>query len=284
MTPASRPRDSGRVSAVAGRQPGQRRPSGGDRPGARGERRGPDERRCCRRRAHRRQGGCAVGDLPPARVRRLERIRSSPARSRAAHGRRAATARSADARAPPQHSAARSTSTRRQDGEAPAIDFAGAGRTVPWATWYENTSRRPASATTTSSPVGSTTPATPIRASGSSPARPWSGRRNSAGPLAEHPHRPGRREPVGGRRLGGRSDQAGPVGDVAGDGANASGNGKDQIFTSATRVPDRPTATASSRRVSPTARHVPAIGGFCWQQVGIERLGTRPVDERRPDA
>src|SRR5665213_3488285 len=26
-----------------------------------------------------------------------------------------------------------------QNGEAPAIDFAGAGRTVPWATWYENT-------------------------------------------------------------------------------------------------------------------------------------------------
>src|SRR5262249_36325996 len=25
-----------------------------------------------------------------------------------------------------------------QDGEAPAIDFAGGGRTVPWATWYEN--------------------------------------------------------------------------------------------------------------------------------------------------
>jgi len=25
------------------------------------------------------------------------------------------------------------------DGEAPAIDFAGSGRTVPWATWYENT-------------------------------------------------------------------------------------------------------------------------------------------------
>ena len=27
-----------------------------------------------------------------------------------------------------------------QDGEAPSIDFAGAGRTVPWASWYENTS------------------------------------------------------------------------------------------------------------------------------------------------
>ena len=28
-----------------------------------------------------------------------------------------------------------------QDGEAPAIDFAGAGRTVPWATWYERDQR-----------------------------------------------------------------------------------------------------------------------------------------------
>src|SRR5262249_40451022 len=27
-----------------------------------------------------------------------------------------------------------------EDGEAPAIDFAGAGRTVPWVTWYEDTS------------------------------------------------------------------------------------------------------------------------------------------------
>ena len=27
-----------------------------------------------------------------------------------------------------------------QDGEAPAIDFAGTGRTVPWASWYESTS------------------------------------------------------------------------------------------------------------------------------------------------
>jgi hypothetical protein len=26
-----------------------------------------------------------------------------------------------------------------QDGEQPAVDFAGAGRTVPWAAWYENT-------------------------------------------------------------------------------------------------------------------------------------------------
>jgi hypothetical protein len=27
-----------------------------------------------------------------------------------------------------------------QDGEAPSIDFAGTGRTVPWAAWYEHTS------------------------------------------------------------------------------------------------------------------------------------------------
>ena len=27
-----------------------------------------------------------------------------------------------------------------EDGEAPSIDFAGAGRAVPWATWYEENS------------------------------------------------------------------------------------------------------------------------------------------------
>ena len=90
--------------------------------------------------------------------------------------------------------------------------------------------RRRASAPRTSSPAASTTPATRTRASGSSPARAvaWAG--EPSGPVAEHPHRPGRRESVRGRRLGGRSDQARSVGDLAGDGANAPGLGKDQIF------------------------------------------------------
>ena len=41
--------------------------------------------------------------------------------------------------------------------------------------------------------------------------------------IAEHPHRPERGEPVGGRRLRGRSDQAGSVGDLAGDDDSARG-------------------------------------------------------------
>ena len=47
-----------------------------------------------------------------------------------------------------------------QDGEAPAIDFAGAGRAVPWATWYESTTGA-GSGKTTSSRAGSTNAATP---------------------------------------------------------------------------------------------------------------------------
>ena len=71
--------------------------------------------------------------------RRRRTTRSSRARSRTARGRRAATARSAGARAPARQFTGSLNFDQEQDGEAPAIDFAGAGRTVPWATWYENT-------------------------------------------------------------------------------------------------------------------------------------------------
>ena len=46
-------------------------------------------------------------------------------------------------------------------------------------------------------------------------AQQW--RRRPAGPVAEHPYRPGRREPLGGGRLGGQSARARPVGHLAGD-------------------------------------------------------------------
>ena len=44
-----------------------------------------------------------------------------------------------------------------QEAEAPSIDFAGAGRTVPWVSWYEPNPQLGA-ATTTSSPAASTPP------------------------------------------------------------------------------------------------------------------------------
>ena len=58
----------------------------------------------------------------------------------------------------------------RQDGEAPEIDFAGAGRTVPWATWYEHTTGTGFSNNNVFASRFDNT-GTPTRTSGSSPGR-----------------------------------------------------------------------------------------------------------------
>ena len=68
-------------------------------------------------------------------------------------------------------------------------------------------------------------------------------------------------------------------------GANAPGTGKDQIFTVKPLGP----GTANCDGIKPVGvsdgtGHVPAIGGFCWNQVGVERLGPDPsmnVDRTR---
>ena len=116
-----------------------------------------------------------------------------------------------------------------QDGEAPAIDFAGAGRTVPWATWYEDT--------TGTGFAQENIFASRFDNTGDANQGKWifagQSRGNGGGrvpvPVAEHPHRPGRREPLGGRGFGRRPDQAGSVGHLAGDDDRAD-TGKDQIF------------------------------------------------------
>ena len=56
-----------------------------------------------------------------------------------ASGRPAATAPSAAGPARARRSLGSLNFDQGQDGEAPSIDFAGTGRTVPWASWYENT-------------------------------------------------------------------------------------------------------------------------------------------------
>ena len=105
-----------------------------------------------------------------------------------------------------------------QDGEAPAIDFAGAGRTVPWATWYENTAG-----------VGFATNnvfASRFDNAGDANQGKWifAGQNRGTGgtnlvpvpSLNIHTNQT-RREPVGRRRLGRRPDEARAVGHVAGD-------------------------------------------------------------------
>ena len=137
-----RARDSGhRMGGVPGVacqwQPGQRRSGLRDQQGDERQRRGSDERRCRRRRAHRRQARGSVGDLPSADVGPRPGVLVLFANGAwSTRGVGTVGGKSSAARRSP----GRSTSTRAQDGEAPSIDFAGAGRTVPWATWYENTS------------------------------------------------------------------------------------------------------------------------------------------------
>ena len=74
-------------------------------------------------------------------------------------------------------------------------------------------------------------------------AESWHRRRQRPGPVAEHPHRRERREPVGGRRLDGRRDEAEPVGRMAGD-LHDTGGDPTRSSSSAPRARGSRTATA----------------------------------------
>jgi hypothetical protein len=141
-----------------------------------------------------------------------------------------------------------------RDGEAPSIDFAGAGRIVPWATWYEDRTN----------PFGHKE----IFASRFDSAQDkWvfagQGRPNTGGP------------PVLNIRTG--KDAENPEvsgGNAAGDTAHPGpwitwqeqGPSKDQIFVV---KPIGPGTTVCPGGTRP-AGGAP-VGGFCWQQVGVER-------------
>ena len=97
-----------------------------------------------------------------------------------------------------------------QVAEGPSIDFAGTGRTVPWTSWYEPNSDIPGGKTQIfASRFNAAQQHVDPRGPGPRAAEPRA--------LAEHPHRPGRREP-GARRRGGQGRRRpGAVGRVAGD-------------------------------------------------------------------
>jgi hypothetical protein len=165
-----------------------------------------------------------------------------------------------------------------QDGEAPAIDFAGAGRTVPWATWYEDTS-----------------------GPGFDAENVFASRFDNAGDANQ-----GKWIFAGqGRGLGGGSvavpslnihtDQDAENPSVAGGSAADATkpgpwvswqetttlpvNGADQIFVSRPEGP----GLANCDGVTPTGvvdgtGHIPAVGGFCFQQTGVGRVGSDSAD------
>jgi hypothetical protein len=164
-----------------------------------------------------------------------------------------------------------------QDGEAPAIDFAGAGRTVPWASWYEHT-------------IGTgfnhnNVFASRFDNSGDTNQNKWifAGQNRGTGSGA-----------VQIPSLNIRTNQDAENPSVAGGSAvdptkpgpwitwqettTSPVNAKDQIFV------ERPIGPASANCDGvkpagvPVAGHVPAIGGFCWQQTGNPRVGPQGAD------
>ena len=164
-----------------------------------------------------------------------------------------------------------------QDGEAPSIDFAGAGRTVPWASWYELTTGTGfgnnnvfASRFDNAGDAnqgkwifagqdrglgGGTVPVPSLNIhTGASAENP-----SVAGGSAIDPTKPG-------PWITWQETTTLPV------------SGKDQIFVVRPIGP----AAANCDGVKPAgvlvAGHVPAIGGFCWQQTGIPRVGPSSGD------
>ena len=165
-----------------------------------------------------------------------------------------------------------------QDGEAPAIDFAGAGRTVPWATWYENT---------TGVGFGNNNVfASRFDNTGDADQGKWifdgqSRGNGGTGPavpsLNIHTAQNAENPSVAG---GSAVDPTKPGPWVTWqETTNLPTNGKDQIFVERPIGP----AAANCDGVTPAGvadgtGHVPAIGGFCWQQTGIPRVGTGSAD------
>ena len=162
-----------------------------------------------------------------------------------------------------------------QNGEAPSIDFAGAGRTVPWASWYESTQAFGADNVFASR----------FDNTGDSNQGKWifAGQdRGSGGGTVDVPS------------LNIHTDQVAENPSVAGGSAvdptkpgpwitwqettTFPVTGADQIFVVRPIGPAAPNCDGVTPAGETIGGHVPAIGGFCWQQVGIGRVGAGTAD------
>jgi len=164
-----------------------------------------------------------------------------------------------------------------QDGEVPSIDFAGAGRTVPWATWYENT---------TGPGFGNNNVfASRFDNTGDANQNKWifAGQSRGTG---------GGSVPVPSLNIHTNQDAENPS--VAGGSAvdptkpgpwitwqettSSPVSGRFQIFVVRPIGPGAANCDGVTPAGVPVAGHIPAIGGFCWQQTGIPRVGPGGAD------
>jgi hypothetical protein len=163
-----------------------------------------------------------------------------------------------------------------QDGEAPTIDFAGTGRTVPWATWYEET---------TGSNFGGAANVFASRFDGTT-ADPnfgkWlfegQGRGNggtSSVPVPSlniHTNRDGENPSIAGGTTGAGNA---PVPWVTWQEVDGAAGGPTQIFTSkAVKPTTAPTCPADGVNPARPVSATGAVNTFCWQQVGVERVAS----------
>ncbi len=159
------------------------------------------------------------------------------------------------------------------DGEVPSIDFAGSERTVPWATWYENTTGKDfENDNIFASRFDNTGDANQGKWIFGGQARGVGGGAVQVPSLNIDTNQSAKNPSVAG---GSAVDPSKPGPWVSFQ--EFSGlEGVDQVFV------ERPIGpgAANCDNVKPEGvtvdGHVPAIGGFCWQQTGVPRDGTEP--------
>jgi hypothetical protein len=168
-----------------------------------------------------------------------------------------------------------------QDAEAPSIDFAGVGRTVPWATWYEGAASLGGVKQIFASRFDNSPDANQGKWIFAGQSRLTTGLNVAVPSLNINTNKAAENPSVAG---GSAADptKPGPWITWQEKGASSPGLNKNQIFVV---KPIGPGAT-SCVGVTPAGQNPSAapVGGFCWQQVGVERLGVDPslnVDRTR---
>jgi hypothetical protein len=164
----------------------------------------------------------------------------------------------------------------KEDGEAPAIDFAGTGRTVPWATWYEDTSEFGAE-NVFASRFDNTGDANQGKWIFGGQSRGTGGGSVPVPSLNIHTTQDAENPSVAG---GSAKDATAPGPWVTWQETTTSPvSGQDQIFVERPIGPKAPNCDGVTPAGVPDGSgHVPAIGGFCWQQTGIGRVGAGQAD------
>jgi hypothetical protein len=156
-----------------------------------------------------------------------------------------------------------------QDAQAPAIDFAGAGRAVPWSIWYEST---PGNGFGAENIFASRFDASQGRWLFGGQARGTVSPGVEVPSLNIHTDEDAQNPAVAG---GATVDPTKPGPWVTWQEMDG---GHDQIFVSASEGPGMLNCDGVTPAGEKVGGHVPAVGGVCWQEMGIGRTGEGQTD------